>query len=516
MRPLLTAFLVAAASLRGAGLQGPAVALPPPSSDPALSLSEAVDRALANNFGVAVDRLSALRSIDSVQVADSAFDSVLTWSAGTSGSRAPLATTTFRAADTAVSVGRLFAWGGTLTVGAEANRGWSRTGGVGVASEYDLATSVAYSQPLLAGGWKSVNLAPLITARQSAWRSRLALRASALDLIRDAESAYWTLSAARALIALRESSLRSAESLLEQVKLKRELGDANVLEQLQAEADVASQKVAVLNARQSVDAAEMRLRRLLGRGAAEEVDRALFVQPLPEDSVPPPPDFRPWIAKVSDFDFGVAIELSNVETADTLVERARQNDNPDLRLNLSGSTAADPVAGFGDAYDVWRREKGWGNAVSLTLSLPRGRRQAESNRRLAERARRQAELRLADVRQALIFDARATWRDLESSRARVDAAATALRLQRQSYEGERERYQVGQSDLLRVIQSQAALDAAQLAWVQARLDARLASARTARLDGSILPRHGFTLDDVELRLADGGRADPLPPAEDNR
>ncbi len=67
-----------------------------------------------------------------------------------------------------------------------------------------------------------------------------------------------------------------------------------------------------------------------------------------------------------------------------------------------------------------------------------------------------------------------------------------------------------------MIQSQAALDAAQLAWVQARLDARLASARTARLDGSILPRHGFTLDDVELRLADGGRADPLPPAEDNR
>ncbi|MFM9000215.1 MAG: TolC family protein [Opitutia bacterium] len=516
MRPLLSAFLVAAASLPGAGLQGPVVQLVAPASEPALTLSEAVDRALANNFGVAVDRLTALRSIDSVEVADSAFDSVLGWTAGTAGSRAPLAVTTVRTADTSLSVGRRFGWGGTLTVGAQANRGWSRTGGVGAASEYDLATTVSYSQPLLAGGWRAVNLAPLITARQSAWRSRLALRASALDLIRDAESAYWTLSAARTLIALRESSLRSAESLLEQVKLKRELGDANVIEQLQAEADVASQKVAVLNARQSVDAAEMRLRRLLGRGAAEEVDRALLVQPLPEAAVPPPPEFRPWIAQVSGFDFGVAIELSNVETADALVDRARQNDNPDLSLGITGSTAADPVAGFGDAYDVWRREKGWGNSVSLTFSMPLGLRQAEANRRLAERARRQAELRLADVRQALIFDARATWRDLESSRARVEAAATALRLQRQSYEGERERYQVGQSDLLRVIQSQAALDAAQLAWIQARLDARLASARTARLDGSILPRHGFTLDDVELRLADGGRADPLPPAEENR
>ncbi|MGA0134059.1 MAG: TolC family protein, partial [Opitutales bacterium] len=460
--------------------------------------------------------LSALRALDSVQAADAAFDSVLAWTAGTDGSRAPLAATTYRSAGAGMSVSRRFESGGTFSMGAEAARGWSRTGGVGTPSEYDLSTNVSFSQPLLAGGWRVVNLAPLITARQSAWRSRLALRASALDLIRDAESAYWTLSAARTLIALRESSLRSAESLLDQVRLKRELGDANVLEQLQAEADVAGQKVAVLNARQSVDAAEMRLRRLLGRGAAEEVDRALLVQPLPEAVVPPPPDFRPWIARVSEFDFGTAIELSNVESADVLVERARQNDNPDLRLSLSGSTASDPVAGFGDAYDAWRREKGWANAVSLTLTVPLGFREAEASRRLAERARRQAELRLADVRQALIFDARATWRDLESSRARVESADTALRLQRQSYEGERERYRVGQSDLLRVLQSQAALDAAQLAWVQARLDARLASARTARLDGSILPRHGFTLDAVELRLADAGGAGTLPPPEDLR
>ena len=57
MRPLLPAFLVAAAALSGAGLQGPGAASTVPASDPALTLSEAVDRALANNFGVAVDRL---------------------------------------------------------------------------------------------------------------------------------------------------------------------------------------------------------------------------------------------------------------------------------------------------------------------------------------------------------------------------------------------------------------------------------------------------------------------------
>jgi outer membrane protein TolC len=136
----------------------------------------------------------------------------------------------------------------------------------------------------------------------------------------------------------------------------------------------------------------------------------------------------------------------------------------------------------------------------------------EANLRAASRARRQAELRLADVRQSLVFSARATWRERDAARARVEAATSALELQRQSYEGERARFSAGQSDLPRVLQAQASLDASQLAWVQAHLDARAASAKVARLDGSILARHGFTMDAVEQKVGAGlGPADPLPP-----
>ena len=55
------------------------------------------------------------------------------------------------------------------------------------------------------------------------------------------------------------------------IRAKRALGDATVLEELQAEADVSSQRVAVLNSRQSLDGAEMNLRRLLGQGDAAAV-----------------------------------------------------------------------------------------------------------------------------------------------------------------------------------------------------------------------------------------------------
>ena len=116
------------------------------------------------------------------------------------------------------------------------------------------------------------------------------------------------------------------------------------------------------------------------------------------------------------------------------------------------------------------------------------------------------------MRQNLVFTARASWRELEAARARVEAATSSLELQRKAYEGERARYDAGQSDVLRVLQAQAALDSAQLNWVQALLDARGASAKVARLDGSLLGRHGFTMDAIEQKIGAGlGAEDPLPP-----
>jgi outer membrane protein len=314
------------------------------------------------------------------------------------------------------------------------------------------------------------------------------------------------------LVALRETSLRSAESLLEQVQAKRRLGDATDLEELQAAADVANQKVAVLNAKQAVDGAEMRLRRTLGRGDAAEIEQPVLVEAIPPTAVAAPEPFTQWIRQAAAFDFDTAIQLSALAQANSSLEAARQNDAAQLDLTLSGANVGPSVAGLNQAYHGLRDASGWSNSISLTYRLPLGSRESEAALRSAARARQQAEFRLADVRQNLVFNARATWRDLEAARARVDSATSALALQRQSYEGERARYAAGQSDILRVLQAQAALDAAQLNWIQSLLDARSASARVARLDGSLLARHGFSLEGAEAKVGVGLPLDePLPP-----
>jgi hypothetical protein len=94
---------------------------------------------------------------------------------------------------------------------------------------------------------------------------------------------------------------------------------------------------------------------------------------------------------------------------------------------------------------------------------------------------------------------------------RREAARANRDLQVQVYEGERARYGAGVTDLPRLLQARAALDAAELSWVSAVLDGRVASARVARLDGSILIRHGFIWDDAEAVVGSRlGVDDPLP------
>ena len=513
MRLVLTMAFLAAASLRGAELGVPASTA---SVSAPLSLERAIDRTLLHNLGLTVTRLEALRSLDAVEVSESVFDPTFAWTNRLNGSRSAADISAGDLAgrwhDSDVALSQRFSWGGTLSVGAGLTRTWTDSGGLATASAYDLGTNVAYTQPLLAGGWRAVNLSALISARQTAYRNRLSLRAASLDLIRDAEVAYWSLAGARTLVALRETSLRSAESLLAQIRAKRSLGDATVLEELQAEADVSSQRVSVLNARQSLDSAEMNLRRLLGQGDAAAVEQALLVDELPTSAVPAPQAFSGWIRTVADFDFGTAIQLSNITQAEAGVAQAEQNDHPSLNLSVGSSRYGNAGSGVSGGFDSYRQQSGWSNYAELKLSFPLGFRESEANLRSAYRARRQAELRLADVRQNLVFTARASWRDLEAARARVDAATSSLELQRKSYEGERARYDAGQSDVLRVLQAQAALDSAQLNWVQSHLDARAASAKVARLDGSILSRHGFTMDAVEAKIGAGlGSEDPLPP-----
>lgn len=482
-----------------------------------LPLREAINRSLTHNLGLAASRLDAARTVDTLELADAGFDARFSWR-NQFGSARSLAEITagspaLDAFSSEIAITQPFSWGGELSLGGSTARSWLDSNGLPDDHDVSVGATISYTQPLLKGGWQAVNLAAVANARLGAGRSRLQFRSATLDLIRETENAYWTLAAYRSLVALRESSLRSAESLLGEVSERRRLGAATIQEQLQAEAEVANQKVNVLSARQQADAADTQLRSLLGLDATADAPDEITVEALPTDPVPGIADYRAWLGHVLNFDLDAKVQQSLVESSQVDLAAARMNDNPQLDLSLAGGVngATGTFNRFGSALSALPNEHGWNASASLVLSFPLGFRDSEARVRLAERSRRQADLRLADARQRLTFDARATWRDLEAARARRDAATAALQLQRQVYEGERARYSAGVSDIPKILQAQASLDSAQLAWVGATLDARSASARVARLDGTLLARHGFTWDTAEQDVGSGvGAQDPLP------
>ncbi|MEY4034276.1 MAG: hypothetical protein RL492_1470, partial [Verrucomicrobiota bacterium] len=88
MRALISASFLVAASLLGAdGVAAPAAAERLGATPQVVTLSAAIDQALARNLGLAVTRLDASRSLDGVDQAEAAFDPVFGWSNRLSGGK---------------------------------------------------------------------------------------------------------------------------------------------------------------------------------------------------------------------------------------------------------------------------------------------------------------------------------------------------------------------------------------------------------------------------------------------
>lgn len=462
-----------------------------------LSLRDAVPLVLRENLGIAVARIDKAIVAETPEIREAAFDPAFSFSSvyGNTGNPywegktgASSQTWSNRA-----ELSKRFSYGTETTLYGNFNRNYNTTEGASPAS--GTAFGLEIVQPLLSGFGEEVNLAPLVKARKNVAQSALSLRKETLDLIYEAEVAYWNLSASYALVTARLSSVRYAEFVLEQAKERRALKDATKEDVLQAEADLASRRVNLVAARQAVEDRDDALRKLLGE-YGETLDGAYKVAIL-SDSVPAETfEFADWIVRVREFDIDAQIkELEREKTElDYLV--AQDADSPSLDLVLgaeasgSESSPAKSVTGIVDrtGYDL---------SAGIRFSVPIGFRQARAELRQAALRRGSAKLAVAQALQDAMFAARSAWRAAEASRERLESAKLALKMQREAYEGQIARYGVGRATMTDVLSAQDSLDTARLDLIQAALDVATSRAKILRLDGRILEENGFTWEEID-------------------
>ncbi|MCD8299041.1 MAG: TolC family protein, partial [Opitutae bacterium] len=464
-----------------------------------ISLREAIPQALRKNLGIAISRVEHASMEETPEIAEAEFDPTLSFSSQYNNDgnaywrHDRVAGSSSHDWANEIALSKKFSYGTEASIYGDFNRTYNTTAPYSPAS--GAAVGVEITQPLLSGFGEEVNLAPLVLARQNVLQSKLSLRKSTLDLLYDVEVAYQNLAAAFALVHARLSSLRHAEFVLEQAKKLRALNSATREDVLQAEADVASNKVNLVSARQSVQDYDDELRKLLGQ-TGETQTGVYRVAPLRDDIPAETISFAEWIRQVRDFDIDSQIQEIEREKAELNYKVALDADKPSLDLVLGAEfSGADKSPGYAVTGIVDR--PGYNAGVGIKFSMPIGFRQARAELRQAEQARTNAALSIAQALQEAMFDARSAWRACESAHERLDAAKTALAMQNESYESQVAKYSRGSATMTDVLSAQNSLDSARLEVIQAALDVATASARIHRLDGRILSENGFTWTEVD-------------------
>lgn len=469
--------------------------------------------ALERNLGLAVDRYNPAIEAQNVITAESEFDVNVFANVRYNQSEQEAQNTTSDSRSYSAGVSKRIRTGAEITAQTTLGRNdgsyydEQQARPVGGQLRETASLSLSVTQPLLRGFGTEVTLADLRRARFASDAARLRLRAGILDLLVEVEQGYWQVADADARLQFRQSNLELARRLVEEVRERNNLGLATDLEVLQAEANLAQREQEILDAERLVSERTDALFATLGELENNSaIDREVGVANIPEIPERLPAFDAVWSGALRN-SLETAAQEAVIEQRSLDLLLAKNATRPQLDVTLSGGYSGisdDADASGRDAYErAFDREgEEWG--VALTFNYPFGARADYARKRQAEYRQRQAEGELAVLKQNLLRDTRAAWRNLEVARKQVEASRTTVRLQEATFEQERGRYEEGISTVRDILEIQADLDNARIGLLDAQYQAILAEVRLERLEGTLLDRHGLTwpaLDETDESLS---------------
>ena len=502
-----------------------------------LALSDAIALALANNEGIKVERESLASAEAAVTGARGNYDPLLSadggWREGSPAiasafSGAPEGRLSPSTEVTGVTGGydQLLPTGGRLALRGTAERG--ETDGVFelLSPYYTTGLGVELRQPLLRDRGLDQARFEIRVASTDRDRAAAGLTRELTDTVAAVESAYWTLTAARRELGVREEAIRLAEEQRADTDDRIESGLSPETEAAQPRAELERRRGELLAALEAAARAENALK-LLILGDEDTAAWGERFQPS-EDAEPAivPVDVaaameralasRPELAAVE-----AIIARRRVETAlaQNAVRPALDAVVSHQRFGLAGSRNTDvtpapgvPVTvpgrllgGLDDSLGLLADGDFDDTRLALVVAYPLGNRRAKANAAIANSAVRQAEAELARARKqvrAEVLDAAAA---LDTAGQRIAAARAAREAAEVQLMAERERFGAGLSINFLVLTRQNDLSNARLEEIAAQTDYRQAATELARVTGALLPERGIEVAEPSNAASPGAR-----------
>ncbi len=307
----------------------------------------------------------------------------------------------------------------------------------------DLVLTV--TQPLLKNRGMSVQKASLDVAKGNVKISGYQERRRAEQIALQTAQAYWDLYFRIRDIEVARLGLKSAESILKEVKEKIKVGALAPVEVYQSEADVYGRREELIAAEKSLMDAEDSIRRLLNLS-----DWTSPIVPLEE-----PAAQKTGVAEEPMADIfarrpdhkAALVSLRNAVTAKRFY---RNQLLPDLsfigQAGLDGQRGnySDAISDMGSArYNDWQ--------LGVGLKIPLENRSAKGQYQKAVYEEEKAKINLADLEQGIRSEVREARRGVQAAREALDAAEKKAFATKKRFDAERARFSVGLAILNAVI-----------------------------------------------------------------
>ena len=487
----------------------PTVPPPPPGVRVELTLDNAVERALDRNLDLAVERLSPQTYDFSLAALDATFHPNLVSTFGlrsqTSFTRSQTAGGDILSTDTLTGnngVQQNLKWGGgSYAIGFNNNR--QEQSDLFATRNPVLNTNfvAAYSQPLLRNFRTDAVRTQLKITKINQEMSETALRATVVRTVANVRNAYWDLVFAIQAEEVAQNSLLLASKLVEDNRARVEVGTLAPLDVTQAEAEQATRRQAVAQARATHGTAELALKRLIVNGTEDPYWTA-NIEPV---------DRPTYTTETVDVASAVRRALTSRTDLEQSKKQIQSNDVSirslsDAQLPALDLTASYGLAGIGGTQFVRPPgaalgaapsqiiPSGFSDALSLltngraptwnflvNFSYPLGTSPAEAG---TARARLQQRQTIAQARQLELQVATEVTNAallVDANRERLQASTAAKELADLRLSAEQSRFEVGLSTNFFVVQAQRDLRDAQNLELRALLDYRRAQVEFERV-----------------------------------
>jgi len=464
-----------------------------------LTLEQVRAATLANNLDLKIELINPAIAQRALDAERARFEAAFSGSASYTASETDTGVSSTRN-DYRVGIDVPLYTGGLIEVGMPFGEFDSDTSD-GVA---DAAVSVLFIQSLLKGGGTRINTHSIRIAGYQKHGVDARTKQAAINLLADADIAYWDLYMALRDLDVSREQYKLAQDQLHHAQKKVASGAAPRNEIVLSEAGLSSRIGSLINAETRVQNRQLDLQRIMNRqdmplNANIRIDTKTEPNPLKLD-VNPEKLVEVALSNRMDiiqWELQLAIEELDVESA-------RNAILPDLSLRYSYDAQTE-AGDIGHALGAFGDKTSDTHYVSLSARIPLGNRAAKARLERARLQQLQNQTNYADYRQSIRQQVYNAVRELNNSWRNILAAEKDVEAAYLAYKVEQSQFQIGARTSTEVLRSASELAEAQLRRISALAGYEIAQIELARATGTLLGYSRIILEPTDIQDLTGIR-----------